>query len=153
MKFACDEMLGKLARWMRIVGLDVAYSNKTSDEDLVRLCRLEGRVLLTRDTRLRAESNNIPSLLVESDHYLEQLVQVLRNFKIDPWESAFSRCILCNGELHEEKKAGVREEVPRFVFETQEEFRRCPDCRKLYWPGTHRERIVKSLEELVGQPS
>ncbi len=150
MKFACDEMLGKLARWLRILGIDTAYKNRIDDRELIHLCREEGRILLTRDTRLISENKEVKSLLIESDHYREQLLQVIGHFHIDPYESAFSRCVLCNLELVEVKKEEVEGEIPPFVFQTQEEFWRCPRCGKLYWPGTHHDHMMRSLEELFG---
>lgn len=149
-RFAADEMLGKLAKWLRVVGCDVAYSNRIEDRDLIGLCLREGRVLLTRDTRLVAELRGVPHLLIESDHYREQLKQVLLAFEIDPYEAAFSRCILCNAELEEVVKEGVKSQVPPHVFKTQAEFYRCPGCGKLYWPGTHRDRMEEMLQGLAG---
>ena len=150
MKFACDEMLGKLARWLRILGIDAAYKNRIDDGELIRLCREEGRILLTRDAGLISKNQDVESLFIYSDHHREQLLQVIGHFNIDPYESAFSRCILCNEGLLEVTREEVRDIVPPFVFQSQEEFWRCPRCGKVYWPGTHHDHMMKSLEELFG---
>lgn len=151
MKFAADEMLGKLAKWLRIVGCDVFYNNRITDQELISLCRAQHRILLTRDTPLLAETKDLPSLFIVSDYFREQLQQVLEAFHIDPCQRAFSRCVLCNQELVEEKRELVKDQVPPYIFETQEEFWRCPDCQRIYWPGTHHERMIKELKSLISQ--
>jgi uncharacterized protein with PIN domain len=149
MKFVADEMLGKLAKWLRIVGCDVVYKNNVSDSELVDCCRKEGRVLLTRDTRLLAEHKDITSLLIASDHFREQTRQVLKAFAIDPHGRALSRCLRCNQILVSEDKQAVKDIVPPYVLHTQDEFWRCPGCQRLYWPGTHHQRMLEELQEMV----
>lgn len=149
MKFVADEMLGKLAKWLRIVGCDVVYKNKISDSELLDYCRKEGRILLTRDTRLVAEDKDIASLLIASDHFREQIKQVLKAFAIDPRRRPLSRCLRCNQPLIPEDKQATKDFVPPHVFQTQAEFWRCPSCQRLYWPGTHHQRMLEELKEMV----
>jgi len=148
MKFAADEMLGKLAKWLRIAGQDVFYKNKISDKELVSLCQAERRVLLTRDTLLISQCQGIRTLLIVSDHFREQLKQVFTAFRLEPLSLAGSRCLLCNQELEKVAKEKVKDQVPPYVFATQESFWRCPGCQRLFWPGTHYQRMLKDLETL-----
>lgn len=148
MKFVADEMLGKLAKWLRIAGQDVFYKNKISDKELVSLCQAEGRVLLTRDARLISEGKGIRSLFIQSDHFREQLRQVLTTFGLEPEGPAFSRCLLCNQELEELAREEAKGLVPPYVFDTQRNFWRCPGCKRLFWPGTHHDGMAKELKTL-----
>ena len=149
MKFLADEMLGKLAKWLRIMGCDVVYKNKVSASEIIDCCRKEGRILLTRDTRLLAGNKDIASLLISSDHFREQIKQVLKDFAIDPRPRALSRCLRCNQILVAEDKQAAKDLVPPYVFQTQEEFWRCPSCQRLYWPGTHHQRMLDELMDMV----
>src|SRR5262249_50967308 len=95
MKFVADVMVGKLARWLRVLGLDVLYSNTFDDDEIVRLAESEHRIILTRDTGLVARRIESSYLFIESDHYKEQVQQVLRAFDLKEFQ-VFSRCLECN---------------------------------------------------------
>lgn len=144
MKFIADVMVGKLARWLRILGIDVAYSNTYEDDEILRLAEIEGRVILTRDRPLAARARKSPCLLIKSDHYKEQVQQVVRTFGLTEFQ-IFSRCIECNSLLKDVDKEEVFEKVPPFVYLTQERFALCPNCRRVYWHGTHTEEILKRI--------
>jgi len=98
-RFVADAMVGKLARWLRVLGLDVLYDSTLDDRQLIALARREGRVLLTRDVPLASGTNGPERLLVESGDFREQLVQVVKAYRLDPWRGLFSRCIDCNTPL------------------------------------------------------
>lgn len=150
-KFIADVMLGKLARWLRILGLDTAYSNTYLDDQVIGIAETEGRVILTRDTRLVARRIRVPWMLIESDFYKEQVRQVLRTLNIDPQSlNVFSRCIECNVALTEVEKEVIRRNVPPYVFETQERFAKCTLCGRVYWRGTHVEQIIERMERIWG---
>jgi len=140
MKFIADVMVGKLARWMRVLGFDVAYSNAFDDDEILRLSESEDRIILTRDTRLRARVGQRPCLFIESDHYQEQVVQVLRAFGLKDF-SVFSRCLECNTPLEDVDKEAVFEKVAPFVYLTQDHFAACPTCGRVYWHGTHADQM------------
>jgi uncharacterized protein with PIN domain len=150
-RFFADVMLGTLARWLRILGFDTSYENFIEDDDLIRICRLERRIALTRDKRLAKRKDLKPCLFIEGNTLSEQLTEVLEftGGAYDP-ASLLSRCLECNSPIEEVKKATVEEEVPPYVFRTQGGFRRCPDCGRIYWAGTHRERILERLRKLIG---
>lgn len=149
-RFIADDQLGKLARWMRILGLDTLYFQDIEDRELIRTAVEDKRILLTRDTRIAAEPGNAECLFVESDNWMEQLRQILSAFhlEVSP-EKLFTRCLLCNSPLSPIPKEAVEERVPPFVFRTQQEFVRCPTCDKIYWQGTHVSHVLEKLKLLL----
>jgi len=147
MKFAADRMLGRLAKWLRVIGQDVTYGPHLSGYGLIREARREGRLILTRNRSLEKKSPP-PYLLIESDRFREQLCQVIETCKLDPLERPFTRCVECNSQLEPAAKSEVEGKVPPYVFATQGSYSRCPDCRRLYWPATHQERMMAELKGL-----
>ncbi len=143
-KFIADVMLGKLARWLRVLGADTAYSNAYDDDEVVRLAESENRIILTRDTALAARRMQAQCLFVESDHYKEQLLQVLRAFDLKDF-NIFSRCLECNTALKEVDKESIFERVPPFVYLTQKRFAVCPSCDRVFWHGTHADAMLKRI--------
>jgi uncharacterized protein with PIN domain len=151
-RFAADAMLGRLARWLRILGCDVSYDACVADADLVRRAVLEGRTVLTRDRAL-PEEFRVPALfLLGSEAPEEQLREVVERFGIDWRSRLFTRCSACNAELRPADPGEVAERVPPRVRERQTSFRRCPSCSRLYWEGSHTERMIRSLTRTLGPP-
>ncbi len=149
MRFIADAMLGRLAKWMRIIGCDVSYYRAIGDREIVDLALKEGRMILTKDTLLiRRKKARGNFLLLESDIYTEQLKQVTEHFSIDLYEGLMTRCIECNIPLAAADKEAVRGAVPEYVYTSQDSFRRCPGCEKIYWPATHKDEIMKTLQEI-----
>jgi uncharacterized protein with PIN domain len=144
-RFAADKMLGRLARWLRILGCDVAYAPNLSGRGLASVARRERRIVLTRDRRLARGTDMPPCLVVEPDDFRSQLRQVVTEFGIGG-EAVFDRCVECNGELEEIPREHVDGGVPEFVLATQRTFRRCTRCRHLYWDATHVARVRRELE-------
>ncbi len=145
MRFAADRMLGRLARWLRVVGQDVAYGSHLSGMALVRTARREQRFLLTRDTRLARRRDCPPHLLIESDHFRDQLRQVLATVDLANRMSMLTRCLRCNVELCAIDRARVHGRVPPYVWDTQERFAACPRCHGIFWGATHLERMRSEL--------
>jgi uncharacterized protein with PIN domain len=137
-------MVGKLARWLRVLGVDVVYSNSYDDDTIVRLAESENRVILTRDTGLIARRMQAKYLFIQSDHYKEQVRLVLRAFDINEFK-VFSRCLECNTPLQSADKEEVFERIPPFVYLTQDRFATCPTCHRVYWHGTHADSILKRI--------
>lgn len=146
MKFLVDSMLGRLAKWLRILGYDTLYFSSLDDNDLVRIARAQGRMVLTRD-RMMLKRRGIDSLLIESDDFTEQIPQVLRDLNLN-LDRSFSRCSVCNSPLRRAAREAVQERVPPYVFQTQERFSLCPQCGKIYWRGTHWQRMRERLRRL-----
>lgn len=150
--FVVDENVGRLATWLRALGYDTRFPRFASDPELLDLAAREGRVLLTRDrgiARRRAARAGRPRvLLVEGERVWEQLRYVARALRLD-LSRAFSRCLDCNAELLPVTRDAVAGQVPPYVYATQQRFSRCPSCQRLYWPGTHWERMQARLAEAV----
>lgn len=147
-RFACDAMLGGLARWLRAAGYDASWKADIGDWDLIRLARREGRILLSCDTGIfrigLVRDGDIPAVLVP--HGLskrDQLAFVFRELKLTPHAA---RCMACGGELVEVAKEQVRDRVPARSFAWQERFHECDRCGRLFWEGTHWQRIVEQLQ-------
>jgi uncharacterized protein with PIN domain len=144
-------MLGRLARWLRILGHDVLYFRAIEDADLVEIARKEGRVLLTRDTRLVQRRAARNAILIESSILEEQLRQLVR------WDGAgllapglCRRCLVCNEATAPVEKVSVRGRVPPYVFRTQVRFRECPACRRIYWKASHVRDMLQRLKRSLG---
>ena len=148
-RFFADAMLGGLARWLRTLGLDVAYEPALDDAELVAQAAREGRVILTRDRKLVERKLARRHLLIASDEVSEQLRQVLAAFRIeiDPVR-VLSRCLRCNVPLVELPVELALPRVPPFVARTQRQFRECPSCRRVFWPATHVARMRQRLAAL-----
>jgi uncharacterized protein with PIN domain len=151
MKFLADSSLGRLSKWLRILGYDTVYNRGDADRVFLRQAEKEGRAVLTRRKDVLARQQPGIVLFVENDRVEDQLVEVLRKLGLKPEpENLFTLCLRCNEPLKVAKPEEVRPLVPEYVFRNQREFRVCPKCRGVYWPGTHRERAMKTLEKLLG---
>jgi uncharacterized protein with PIN domain len=145
-------MLGKLARWLRVLGCDVEYFPAIDDGELVARALRDGRLILTRDTLLvRRRGASTSHFFVSGDHFRDQLRQVVEHFAIDPAGRFLTRCLECNALLAEIDRGAVSGRVPPYVYATQTEFRACPSCGKLYWAGTHRERMAAEVAAILGR--
>ncbi len=140
MKFIADAMLGKLAKRMRLLGLDVLYDPGLNDNEIIRLSLEQERVILTRDTGLAARPLAANHLSIKSEQVGEQLDQILATFPAE--RLPLSRCSECNDPVIPIAKDDVRNFVPRYVYEKKEVFFQCPNCRRIYWQGTHVKRMV-----------
>lgn len=140
-------MLGALARWLRMLDVDVAYDPALDDPELVARAVEEGRTIITRDRRLTERRLARNHLLVRSDVVDEQVRQVIEELglPLDPGRF-FGRCLRCNLPLDPIDPERARAQVPPWVARTHEEFRACPGCGRVYWRGTHVERMKKRLE-------
>ena len=146
-RFAVDRMLGRLARWLRILGHDVAYGPHLSGRALVASARDEGRMLVTRDTRLVRARDLPPHLFVASDQFREQLREIAAAVPLGG-ARVLGRCLDCNRALEELSREGARDRVPVFVWETSARFYVCRPCSRVYWPATHRANVVRELTAL-----
>lgn len=147
MKFILDDMLGRLARWIRIMGYDAKYANRISDDEIIEQAKDEGRILLTRD-KLLVKRFAVPSLLIKSEDIESQLNYVIKRFNLDI-KNIFTRCPSCNGELKEIEKEKVYNNVPPIVFSRYDNFSICKACSKYYWKGHHWEKIKETLSKLT----
>lgn len=154
MKFVADCMVGKLARWLRLLGFDVVYHTKIEDDKLIELAQKERRIILTRDHELFKKARRIKSLqkktlLIESERWEEQVEQVLDHFHLRKKIDSNSRCLECNARLKILPKARARNLVPPFVYEQADSFALCPDCSRIFWKGTHFRDMEKKLARFL----
>jgi len=147
-RFVADCMLGKLAKWLRMLGYDTSYIADADDDELVRIAVREDRMLLTRDRRL-CDRRMVRSrcVFVDWGSTKEQVRQVIRelDLKIDR-DALFTRCAVCNGEIEPVSKLDVAERVPPYVYQTQNEFGYCAGCDRIYWRGTHVQHVLEALD-------
>lgn len=148
-RFAADAMLGRLARWLRVLGYDTWYHSAVADADLVRLAGEEGRVLLTRDRHLLRELRPARALEVRLDDPLHQLREVVRELALAPPGELFTRCMLCNAPLQELGRAEALPLLPPNLQTMDGPVRRCPACGRLYWDGSHVRRMRAALERVL----
>ena len=148
-RFIVDEMLGKLAKWLRAIGYDTIYYIGGDDSELVRQALEENRIILTKDSHLVKRKLARRTFLVRVDNPREQFKQVVKELKLDVESRLFTRCLLCNQELVSVEKAGVRGKVPIYTYLTQSNFYKCPGCGKLYWPGTHKDSMMEMIGSIM----
>jgi uncharacterized protein len=147
MKFFADAMLGKLARWLRILGYDTAYQSDIEDGELVQRARAEGRLILTRDTRLIAKLSTGEFLFINDNATIEQLRQTVDTLGLCVGGAGFlTRCVVCNAALVRTDRDAVRGAVPEYTFHATKSFLGCPGCGRTYWEGTHTGRIKARLD-------
>jgi uncharacterized protein with PIN domain len=149
MEFIVDCMLGKLAKWLKILGFDAVFFSKIEDSELLTLAKKEKRILLTRDTGLIEKSRDIRTLFIESEDWNRQIEQVLDEFKLWQDIQPYSRCIECNAELKGLPKNRARNLVTPFVYEKVDAFSICPSCGRVFWKGTHHKDMEVKLEEIL----
>ena len=149
MKFIVDCMLGKLAKWLKILGFDVVYFSKIGDSDLLALAQKEDRILLSRDNGLIQKSKDIKTLFIENEDWNTQVRQVLNEFDLWYEVRPYSRCIECNIELKDLPKKRARNLVAPFVYEQADSFALCPQCGRVFWKGTHHQDMEFKIEEIL----
>jgi uncharacterized protein with PIN domain len=143
-------MLGRLAKWLRIAGFDTLYSNRFTDDQLVDISQGEERILLSRDTRLLIRRSVTQFIYLESGDVHAQIKQVFGVAGIDQFPALLTRCLNCNDVLEELNRHQARDRVPPYVYSTQPRFKSCPGCGKIYWAGTHRRAVLRTLNRLLG---
>jgi uncharacterized protein len=147
-RFALDVHLGRLARLLRMFGFDCLYRNSLEDEELVRLARLEMRIVLTRDRGLLKRRSVTHGYLVRSLAPREQLGEVARRFDLASTARMGSRCVECNVALERVAKEDVVTRLPPAVARDYAEFSLCPQCRRVFWRGSHWKRMAELAASL-----
>ena len=142
-------MLGRLARWLRVLGFDTAYDPTATDPQLVSRAAAEGRVLLTRDRHLLRELRPARALEIYSDAPLDQLRQVVGAFALSAPVELFTRCLICNEPLSPVAEAERETLVPEAARRLPGPVRRCPHCRRVYWAGSHARRMRAALDRAL----
>lgn len=145
--FAAEKTLGRLTKWLRLLGFDTRYETELSGEKFIETLEND-RILLTRTQRIRMQFASRKLIFVESDHVEQQLNQIFRELGLKAAQTRpFSRCLQCNVPIVAVEKTCLRDRVPDYIFETHEHFQRCPKCNSIYWPGTHTKRSLEKIRE------
>ncbi len=149
MKFIADRMLGKLVKELRMLGYDTLYYQGEQAYPLITFAREEGRVILTRSTKLIPKRPEDRIVRIAQDKPSHQLRELIRGRVISLHEETlFSRCLLCNNFLDNISREEAEGKVPDFIFYQQKEFFRCPNCSRIYWQGSHQDHMRRKIEEL-----
>jgi uncharacterized protein with PIN domain/sulfur carrier protein ThiS len=147
-RFVLDVHLGTLARHLRMLGFDTLYSNRATDEELVGLSLGEERVLLSRDRALVSRPELRRAFHIAPQQPLLQLTAIVRRLDLAGSMKPFSRCLRCNTQLTEVRKSEIEGQLPPRVRELFDEFRRCGGCGRVYWRGSHYERMAQLVLHL-----
>ena len=150
-KFMVDQNVGKLARWLRMMGYDALLFEGENDGQMVKLALAKDRLLLTKDSQIMLRrvvtSGHLKVILIESDEPAEQLRQVMEALGLDYHLNPFSRCLECNTLLQPRQPEEVCHLVPPYVYHTQSRYVQCPSCGRVYWRGTHWAAMRRRLAE------
>ena len=154
MKFIVDHNVGKLVKWLRMLGYDTEFFTGEDDWRMVINAHREDRTILTRDTGIMklgiVDSGRVNAILIGSDEPEEQIRQVHESLDLDFAGGLFTRCMECNTLLEKRTVDEVKNRVPPYVYKTQDEYMECPACNRIYWKGTHWQAMIRRLQELVG---
>jgi len=150
-KFIIDNNVGKLVKWLRIMGYDTLFFNGSDDSNMVAIALAEGRAILTRDTQIVKRrvvtSGQLKVILIWSDEPELQMQQVIDTLNLDCQFRPFAICLECNQPLLKRSKQQVKDLVPPYVFQTQSQYMECPACHRIYWRGTHWQAMTRRLEK------
>jgi uncharacterized protein len=148
-RFVLDVHLGRLAIYLRMLGFDTLYRNDYADKELAHISSSEERILLTRDRGLLKRSIVTHGYCIRSTSPQQQLVEVLRRFDLLASLTPFSRCLHCNGLLQEVDKEAISDRLPPKTKQYYHEFRRCQSCDRIYWRGSHYQRMQQFIDSVV----
>lgn len=149
-RFVLDTHLGKLAKYMRLLGFDTIYGNKYNDNELAEIATVgERRILLTRDHGLLKRKQISHGYFVRSTDPGLQVAEILARFDLTESVKPFSRCVSCNGTINAIEKTEIGDRVPPGVLEDYDHFKVCDDCRKIYWRGSHYRRMLQFIDKLI----
>lgn len=147
-RFVADGHLGGLTRNLRLLGFDVAYPKNADDRHLLKVMAGEDRALLTRDRRLLMHAIVEHGYYPRSQNADEQTIEVVRRFELSELIAPFTRCLRCNALLEGATKSEVMDKLEPLTKIYYDQFRRCPDCKQIYWRGSHFSKLQKRIEEI-----
>lgn len=147
--FILDVHLGKLARILRLLGFDTLYRTDYDDPEIIRIALKEQRIILTRDRRLLHDRRITHARWLHSTNSEQQAREVIKRFQLENEIRRFVRCPVCNGPIESVAKKDVLDQLEPLTRKYYSDFFRCSDCRKIYWRGTHYERIIDKLDAIA----
>jgi len=153
-RFIADNNVGKLARWLRLMGYDTVLFKQKDDGQMIKMALSDDRVILTKDAqfmkRRLVTNGRLRTVHIEQDDPRRQVQELAKTLRLDCHFKPFSLCLECNRALVARDKEDVKNLVPARVFETQTKYTQCPACHRIYWPGTHWQAMSEKLQELLG---
>lgn len=145
LKFICDVHLGKLAKYLRMLGIDCKYENNFNEQTIVKISLTENRVILTRDKKILKRNDVTHGYFIRNTDIVNQIKEILQRFQLKHLLKEFSRCLICNEELEEINKEDIIDRLPQNVREHQDKFFICKNCDKIFWKGTHSTNMLNTL--------
>ena len=152
-KFVLDVHLGRLAGYLRMLGFDALYQSCLTDPELVRISSTERRTLLTRDRGLLKHAAVTHGYWLREPDGRRQIAEIVHRFDLAGSLRPFTRCMACNGLLQAVAKEQVRHSIPARIAERHDEFCRCPGCGRVYWKGSHHDRMLRWIRDELGADS
>lgn len=147
-RFVLDVHLGRLARTLRLLGFDSVWRNSVTDDELAAISVDDKRILLTRDRRLLKRAKVSHGYLVRETNHRRQIVEILRRFDLFEAIAPFGRCLECNGILEPVAKEEVEQKLPPRTRRDYNDFQACPDCGRVYWQGSHYDRLAALVKDI-----
>ncbi|MEN8255574.1 MAG: Mut7-C RNAse domain-containing protein [Verrucomicrobiota bacterium] len=147
--FILDVHLGKLARILRLLGFDTLYRTDYDDPEIIRIALDEHRIILTRDRRMLHDRRITHARWLHSTNSEKQAREVIERFQLERAIRRFVRCPACNGLIEAVEKEAILDRLEPLTKKYYSEFFQCQDCRKIYWKGSHYDRIVDKLDAIV----
>ena len=148
-RFAADKTLGKLTKWLRLLGFDTRYASELSSKKIMDTLEND-RILLTRTRRIQRQFACRRLIFIDSDHLAQQLKQIFRDLDLDVAQTRpFSRCLQCNTVIVPVEKTSVWGRVPDYIYETHDRFQKCPECDRIFWPGSHIRRSLEKIRKML----
>jgi len=147
-KIIVDSHLGKLAKYMRLLGIDTFYKNDIQEIEIINISINEKRTILTKNKNLLKRNEVINGYWIRNENVESQIKEVVRRFKLQNKIKYFSRCLICNSQLKFIEKEKIINRIPSRVKEWCNEFYYCENCDKIYWKGSHYNKMLMTLKEL-----
>lgn len=147
-KFILDVHLGKLSKYLRLLGFDTLYNNSLDDPEIIETAQHEKRIILTRDFGILKNGNVTHGYWLRSQDSKEQLKEVIQRFGLKDKFNIFSRCTICNGEIYEVQISEIKERIDKKILKEYDTFYRCTTCQKVYWEGSHYDNMLKFINSI-----
>lgn len=147
-RFVLDTHLGRLAAYLRLLGFDTLYRNDYDDPALAEISANEKRILLTRDIKLLMRKQITHGYFVRETQPQQQLLEIISRFDLSNSINPFARCLHCNGEIHSVAKEKIIHRLMPRTIKYYNEFWQCKQCKKIYWKGSHYQRMKRLIDHL-----
>lgn len=148
MKFIVDANIGKMVKYLRMLGFDTYFDFDLPDNEIIELAEREKRIILTRDIGLLKRKTATHGYFLRKKNIEEQLIETIERFSLFPLMKPFSRCLECNGFILAVDKNTIKNKLKPEIYDYYDEFFFCPDCLKIYWKGTHYDTMLVNIRRI-----